>query len=43
MYYICSEIGSSLPTRLEIATMYGLCNTDISTIWPKTKHGLALF
>ena len=31
------------PLALQPNKCYGLCNTDIDTIWPKTEHGLNLF
>lgn len=43
IYYICSELGLKEPTLLKSGTMYGLCNTDLETLWPKTKYGLGLF
>lgn len=31
------------PAQLHSSTVYGLCNTDLNTIWPKTKYGCSLF
>ena len=31
------------PYILEYNKNYGLCNTDLFTLWDKTKHGLGIF
>lgn len=42
-YYINSKLGMKEPVLLLQNRNYGLCNTDIDTIWEKTRHGLDLY
>ncbi|EAR89984.2 NRDE protein (macronuclear) [Tetrahymena thermophila SB210] len=47
-YYICNPYNQKLnitpkPQLLEQGKAYGLTNTDIHTLWPKTEYGLKIF
>ncbi|KAL4437750.1 hypothetical protein ABPG74_012425 [Tetrahymena malaccensis] len=47
-YYICNPYNKKQkitpkPELLEQGKAYGLTNTDIHTLWPKTEHGLKIF